>query len=247
MTRLNITTTMKRSGVFFVMLSFLVFLSAFGIHQQGNAVPKIGFQLKSGQKTFSAGPGIAYTISVEDKEDGSSKYDEIGTAEVFLEVKYLPDSGMRRNFLEEIQRDAPVMLLMKKGTCFNCHALKKKMVGPSFSEVITKYEKKPGLTDYLSGKIISGSKGIWGDSQVMPSHPELNKEQGKAIAGWITKRAADQNYELLTGLEGKFSIPGNAIPDTKSMFVVVSSYLDHGINGQQPIEGRLVTSLAFKK
>jgi cytochrome c len=238
---------MKKSGFFLAVLSFLVFLSAFGIQQQGNAVPKIIFQLKSAQKTFSAGSAMAYTISVEDKEDGNSKYEEIATNEVFLELKFLQDSGKLRSYLEESQRDEGVLKLMKKGICFNCHALKKKMVGPSFSEVVSKYQKKPGLTDYLSDKIISGSKGIWGDSQVMPSHPELSKEQGKAIAGWITRHAADPDYEIQTGLEGKFSIPVNALPDSKSMFAVISSYLDHGISGQQAAEGRQVTTLAFKK
>jgi cytochrome c len=238
---------MKRFGVFFSALCLLIFLSAFAIHQQVNAIPKIDFQLKSAQKTFSTGQGMAYTISVEDKEDGSSKYEEIAAGEVFLEIKYLPDSAMLKSYLELKQRDASVLLLMKKGTCFNCHSLKKKMIGPSFSEVLAKYQKKTLLTDYLSDKITLGSKGVWGDSQVMPSHPEISKAQGKAIAAWIVKQAADPNYEIQTGLEGKFSIPAAALTNTKSMFLLISSYLDHGISGQHATEGRQVTTLRYKK
>ncbi|ULQ51297.1 c-type cytochrome [Flavihumibacter fluvii] len=237
-----------RRFVLVVTISLLVFfLSAFIEHEQGNTIPKIALQLKSGQKTFSQGVTLQYSIAVEDKEDGSSKYEEIAGNEVFLQLKYLPDSGMLKKYLETQQRDAPVLILMKKGTCFNCHALKKRMVGPSFAEILSKYPKQPAITDYLAGKIINGSKGVWGDSQVMPSHPEISKEQGKAIADWILKQAADPDYDLQTGLEGKFTPKASATPGEKSVYVLVSTYLDHGSKGAQALEGRQVLTLPYKK
>ena len=102
------------------------------------------------------------------------------------------------------------------------------------------------VTDYLAGKIINGSKGVWGDSQLMPSHPEITTEQGKAIAAWILKQAADPSYDLHTGLDGKFTPAPIPSPGPKSMFVLISSYLDHGVNGLNALEGRQVVTLSYK-
>lgn len=238
---------MKRFGIVLSITALVLFLSAYVIPEQGNSRPSIAFQLKSGQKTFSSVASLQYSVTVEDKEDGSSKYDEIAGSEVFLEMKYLPDSGHLKKYLEAQRNDAPVMLLMRKGTCFNCHSLKKKMVGPSFAEVLVRYQKKTMLTNYLAGKIINGSKGVWGDSQVMPSHPELTTEQGNAIAAWMLKQAADPYYDLQTGLEGKFIVPAVPLPDPKSILVLLPSYLDHGVNGLNTLEGRQVVTLPYRK
>jgi cytochrome c len=237
---------MRRSGVLFTILLLVIFLSAFIIHEQGNGMPKISLQLKPAQRTFSAGTGFSYTITVEDKEDGSSRYEEIAGSEVFLEMKYLTDSGMLKKFLAQQKSDAPVLLLLKKGTCFNCHSLRNKLAGPSFTEVITKYSKKPMVTEYLAGRIINGSKGVWGDSQLMPSHPEITVEQGKSIAAWILKQAADPTYDLQTGLDGKFKPATAPKPGPKSLYVLIPSYLDHGVNGGNAQEARQVVTLAYK-
>ncbi len=237
---------MRRSGVLLTIMFMVIFLSAFIIHEQGNGLPKISLQLKPAQKTFSAGTGLSYSITVEDKEDGSSKYEEIAGTEVFLEMKYLPDSGMLKKFLARQKSDAPVLLLLKKGTCFNCHSLRNKLAGPSFTEVLTKYRKKPMVTDYLAGKIINGSKGVWGDSQLMPSHPEITPEEGKAIAAWMLKQAADPTYNLHTGLDGKFTPAATLVPGPKSIYVLIPSYLDHGVNGGNALEGRQVVTLSYK-
>lgn len=237
---------MRTSGVLLTILFLVIFLSAFIIHEQGNGMPKISLQLKPGQKTFSPGSVFSYAITVEDKEDGSSKYEEIAGTEVFLEMKYLPDSGMLKKFLAQQKSDAPVLLLLKKGTCFNCHSLRNKLAGPSFTEVFNKYRKKPMVTDYLAGKIINGSKGVWGDSQLMPSHQEITAEQGKSIAAWILKQAADPSYDLQTGLDGKFKPPAVPLPGPKSMYVLIPSYLDHGVNGGNALEGRQVVTLSYK-
>ena len=103
------------------------------------------------------------------------------------------------------------------------------------------------VTDYLAGKIINGSKGVWGDSQVMPSHPELTPEQGKAIAALMLKQAADPYYDLQTGLDGKFTVPTTPLPGPKPILVLLPSYLDHGVNGLNALEGRQVVTLPYRK
>lgn len=237
---------MRRSGELLTILFLVIFLAAFIIHEQGNGMPKIKIQLKPAQNTFSAGTGLSYSITVEDKEDGSTKYEEIAGTEVYLEMKFLPDSVMLKKFLAQQKSDAPVLLLLKKGTCFNCHSLRNKLSGPSFTEVFTKYRKKPMVTDYLAAKIINGSRGVWGDSQSMPSHQDITPEQGKGIAAWILKQAADPTYNLQTGLDGKFTPAAVPLPGPKSIYVLIPSYLDHGVNGGNALEGRQVVTLSYK-
>lgn len=237
---------MKRIFIAALSAVTIVLLPAFTESTQTNSIPRVTLQTKSGLKSFSPGQPLSYIISVEDKEDGSSKYEEIAGTEVYLEIRFLPDSGLAKKFLDQRVAEAPVLQAMKKGNCFNCHGINRKLAGPPFAEVLAKHAAKPGLTDYLAGKIIQGSKGVWGDSQVMPSHPELTKEQAVEIAAWIRKKGTDPAYEIQTGLAGKFSTVAPAAAGKTSAYLLIASYLDHGINGTQNLEAKQVLMLANK-
>jgi cytochrome c len=43
--------------------------------------------------------------------------------------------------------------------CMACHALDKKLVGPSYKDVAAKYAKDKGAVDMLAAKIIKGGSG----------------------------------------------------------------------------------------
>jgi cytochrome c len=74
--------------------------------------------------------------------------------------------------------------LAQKNNCTACHAVDKKILGPSFVEIAKKY---PGQTAYLAGKIKSGGSGVWG-SIPMPAQT-LNDADAKAIAAWLATGA----------------------------------------------------------
>jgi cytochrome c len=77
--------------------------------------------------------------------------------------------------------------LAKKNNCLACHAVDKKLVGPSFKDVSAKYAGKTNSVDYLSKKIRSGGGGVWGPIP-MPAQPQLSEADAKKLAEWILKR-----------------------------------------------------------
>ena len=60
---------------------------------------------------------------------------------------------------------APAMADLALATsknCMACHAVDKKLVGPSYKDVATKYAGQKDAVDNLAAKIIKGGSGVWG-------------------------------------------------------------------------------------
>ena len=74
--------------------------------------------------------------------------------------------------------------LVKKYGCVACHAVDKKMVGPAFKDISSKYKSKKDNVSYLAGKIRSGGSGVWGPIP-MPAQAHVKVEEAKKIAEWI--------------------------------------------------------------
>jgi cytochrome c551/c552 len=74
--------------------------------------------------------------------------------------------------------------LAKTNQCTACHAIDKKLVGPAFSEVATKYRSNTAAVDTLVGSIKSGSKGKWG-VMAMPSNSRLSDADLHSLADWV--------------------------------------------------------------
>ena len=230
---------MRNSLLFFIIILFLGALQAFVV-EQSNSSPVVKFILPASQAVFKWNTQFIYSISVEDKEDGNSKYEEIASNEVFLKIKYLSDSSKLSNYIAQDQKDSPVMSLLKKNACFNCHGLKDKIAAPTFKDIYKKYASKSGNVDYLAGKIISGSKGVWGDAQIMPSHQELETDEAKNIVYWILQNGSDDDLDIKIGLSGLIKTGSIKQGAQKGEYVLIASYLDHGINGQNIKEGKQV-------
>jgi cytochrome c len=46
--------------------------------------------------------------------------------------------------------------------CMACHAVDKKLVGPSYKDVAAKYAGQSDAVDKLSVKVMKGGAGVWG-------------------------------------------------------------------------------------
>lgn len=77
--------------------------------------------------------------------------------------------------------------LVDKSACLNCHAVDKKLVGPAFKDIATKYKDRKDASAYLSEKITKGSTGAWGQIP-MPGMPQLAPADVKTMAEWILKQ-----------------------------------------------------------
>ena len=68
--------------------------------------------------------------------------------------------------------------------CMACHAVDKKLVGPSYKDVAKKYAGQKDAVDKLATKITKGGSGAWG-AIPMPANPQVNAADAKKLAGWV--------------------------------------------------------------
>ena len=76
------------------------------------------------------------------------------------------------------------LVLIETNDCQTCHHLKNTLVGPSFSAIAAKYDDSEEVVRLLSGKIIKGGAGVWGNMP-MNAHPALSEEEAKQMIRYI--------------------------------------------------------------
>ena len=80
--------------------------------------------------------------------------------------------------------------MIKKARCNACHAVDKKMVGPSFQEVGAKYKGQADAAGKLFEKVRAGGSGNWGQVPMTPNGPDkISDENLKAVIQWILSGA----------------------------------------------------------
>ncbi len=76
------------------------------------------------------------------------------------------------------------MKLATAKNCMACHAVDKKLVGPSYKDVAAKYANQKDALDKLSAKVIKGGAGVWGPVP-MPANSQVSPDEAKKLVGWI--------------------------------------------------------------
>ncbi len=82
---------------------------------------------------------------------------------------------------------APAMADLALATsknCMACHAVDKKLVGPSYKDVAAKYAGQKDAVDKLAVKIVKGSAGVWGPIP-MPANAQVSEADAKKLATWV--------------------------------------------------------------
>ncbi len=74
--------------------------------------------------------------------------------------------------------------LLQKSGCVACHAVDKKLVGPSYKEVAAKYGADGAALDKLVKKVKAGGAGVWGQVP-MPPHPQVSDADVQAMVKYI--------------------------------------------------------------
>ncbi len=74
--------------------------------------------------------------------------------------------------------------LAQKSGCLACHAVEKKVLGPSYKDVAAKYKGDKGAEAKLAAKVKAGGSGVWGPVP-MPPHPQVKDEDIKTIISWV--------------------------------------------------------------
>jgi len=199
--------------VFSAALSF-----SFGNLYQDNLPPAVKILSPKENTIIKPGGSVSYRLSVSDKEDGNSEFDEINVKEVLLEVKYQRASRAPQN-----TKDTVGLNLIRGSNCLNCHNFNSKSIGPSFFEISKRYPGTKTNLDSLTKNIQKGSTGTWGKEK-MPSHPELTVSEIKSTVNWILKNGSNSDISYFNGTDGNFQLP----PNKTGYFLLTASYMDHG-------------------
>ena len=86
-----------------------------------------------------------------------------------------------------VQASAPVdgaaaTALAQRNACLACHAVDRRMVGPSYREIATKYKGMDVAK--LAASIRAGGSGKWGPVP-MPAQPNLSEDNARILAAWV--------------------------------------------------------------
>jgi cytochrome c len=76
------------------------------------------------------------------------------------------------------------LALATSKNCMSCHAVDRKILGPSFKDVAAKYKDDKGAVDMLATKIIKGGAGVWGPVP-MPANNQVSEADAKKLAAWV--------------------------------------------------------------
>jgi len=210
---------MKNRPVLFMIVVFSAVLSlSFENLYQDNLPPAVKILSPKENTTIKPGASMTYRLSVNDKEDGNSEFDEINVKEVLLEVRY-----QRTSRTPQTNKDTAGLNLIRGSNCLNCHNFNSKSNGPSFFDISKRYPSTKTNVDSLTKNIQNASTGTWGKEK-MPSHPELTVAEIKSTVNWILKNGSSSEISYFNGTDGNIQLPSNKT----GFYILTASYMDHG-------------------
>ena len=199
------------------------------------AAPQVKLLAPDEKRSYAWKEQVRYSISISDPKDGESKYGEIPSQECLLTLEYLPVNNDEEIKKAMEKKEEKGLSLIKKSTCFGCHALATRVAGPSFQEIAARYETNDATINNLANHILNGSIGVWGNQQ-MPAHPDFTEEQRRLISKYILE-IGDYPYRwVYPGLEGVFPIIDKPGIDRDGVYVLTASYTStSGVEGRHSI------------
>ncbi|MVM34757.1 carbohydrate-binding protein [Spirosoma sp. HMF4905] len=201
----------------------------------GNEPPSVSFAITKGNKTFFfPGKTIDYTVDVTDKEDGSLADGRIASAQVAVNINYVPESFDKVELAAGHRyADATANLastakqLMAASDCRACHTVETKSVGPAYKEIAEKYKSDRTASERLAKKVIAGGNGVWGESS-MSAHPGLSIADATQIVNYILSLSEDKAVVKALPAKGSYTTTVPMGESAKGSFVLRAAYTDKG-------------------
>jgi len=194
----------------------------------GNSAPVITFLEPKDGDFFDYGVPIPFKLKVEDAEDGSS---EAGAKAEQIKFGTLVTS----EWIDADKRKAESavgMTLMKQSDCFNCHAMEKKIVGPTLLEIADKYRGQEGAMDVSADRVLKGSAGVWGEIPMLP-HPQHTKDEIHMMVEWIfSLKKGEAGAGIMRGTEGEIGVPKN---EKIRKGILQAEFTDSGKSPAEPL------------
>jgi cytochrome c len=74
--------------------------------------------------------------------------------------------------------------IANSNACMGCHAVDRKLVGPSFQQIAAKYRGDAQAPAKLALKVKNGGSGVWG-AIPMPAHPAMSDADIHTVVDWV--------------------------------------------------------------
>ena len=205
----------------------------------GNETPQVTIALRGNRSFYFDKTPLAYTVSVQDKEDGSLNKG-ILPKQVKFAIDYLAE-GKDLALLTNPESMGDVgakylrgKTLLTNSDCKSCHALNTKSIGPTLLEVAKRYHVAgESAVPMLAQKIIAGGNGNWGKN-VMSAHPQHTEAETADMVRYILSLAEERNA---LPLRGSYA-PNPPTGSEDGSYVFSASYTDKGSAATGPLTGR---------
>jgi glucose/arabinose dehydrogenase/cytochrome c551/c552/type 1 glutamine amidotransferase len=214
----------------------------------GNETPDVKIDVIGNKMFYFPGKQVHYTVTVNDKEDGSTENGKLDVSNIYVKADYVEgrDKAALPQGHQVITGAIAGKNIMESSDCKTCHKVDEKSIGPSFKQVAEKYKNDPAAPDYLANKIIKGGAGVWGET-AMSAHPTITNSEAHQIVEWVMSQAADakkpQSLPLKSSIDPTM---GNPLKDNGVLYLS-ASYTDKGGPGIKPITGMATTELYNSK
>ncbi len=211
----------------------------------GNARPNVFFKSPATGDFYSPDQPISYEIIVRDREDGTSDFDEADSGDLEpidamapnrIYVQSSPVVSANAKLTE-----SPGLSLIRQSDCFNCHAVERPLVGPTFVDIANKYREQADALEKSLERVMKGSTGVWGKVAMLP-HGHHSPEQVKQMVEYVYSVKPDPSVTMTRGPSGKITVPTN-----QSSIRLEATYTDLGRDDIPPLNGTAVLELRSRR
>jgi cytochrome c len=74
--------------------------------------------------------------------------------------------------------------MLKRYNCMACHAVDRKVFGPTLKEIAARYAGDARAAETLARRIRAGGSGVWGEAP-MPAQPQVPEADALTLAKYI--------------------------------------------------------------
>jgi cytochrome c len=209
----------------------------------GNAPPTVEFRTPQTGDFFDIETPIQYQLVVRDFEDGTSDFEEAEE----LDVQPIEATAPNRVFAEAVAvslgananstaNDPPGLALIRKSDCFNCHAVNRPLVGPSFVDIANKYRDQSHQLELSITRVMQGSTGVWGKVAMLP-HAQHTPEQVRQMVEYVFSVKADSSNPNARGFRNALELKS-----TSDAVRIDATYTDLG-RGDIPAQSAVASVL----
>ncbi len=175
----------------------------------GNARPIVEFVTPRNGDFYNPHEPIKYQVVVRDQEDGISDFEEAESKG----LEPIESTAPSRLFVEataakpsnDPANEPTGLALIRKSDCFNCHAVNRALVGPTFVDIANKYRDQPHQLDQSVARVLQGSTGVWGKVAMLP-HSQHTREQVLQMVEYVFSVRADTSNPSARGFRNVLEV-----------------------------------------